>query len=85
MWNNEVYLETPTQLDWLIFKTNITTKNQVRNLNLILSAHTDIIHWTIDLEDSDHVFRVIPTPSFKEVHVLDLLERHGFEVAPLLD
>lgn len=71
-------------MDWLIFKTDIASSQQVQSLNLLMEAFTDVKDWTIDLEDNDHVFRVLPSFKFNhESHVVRLLSRHGFQIEPL--
>ena len=80
---NNLSKENQLQMDWFIFKTDITTKNQVQQLSLVLSVYTDDSSWTIDLEDCDHVFRIASNTQLKEHQVVGLLQRHGFHIEPL--
>ncbi len=85
MQRNNRLVKNSEPINWLIFKTDISTKNQVQSLSLVLKTHPDTLTWTIDLEDCDHVFRIASTTQLKEYQVLDLLQKHGFQIEPLLD
>lgn len=43
----------------LVFKTNVTTKQQVSSVHNLLTAMTDIKQYNFDLEDCDNVLRVV--------------------------
>ncbi|TWR29722.1 hypothetical protein FPZ43_07630 [Mucilaginibacter pallidiroseus] len=43
----------------LVFKTNVTTKQQVSSVHNLLTAMTDIEQYNFDLEDCDNVLRVV--------------------------
>ena len=43
----------------LVFKTNITTRQQVSSVHGLLMAMADITQYNFDLEDCDNVLRVV--------------------------
>ena len=46
-------------MDVLIFKTNVTCQTQISKVTPLLSAMADIKQYNFDLEDCDHVLRVV--------------------------
>jgi hypothetical protein len=68
----------------LIFKTNVTTQDDVRRLATLLNREPAIVQWTIDQHDIDHVLRVI---SFQltPVNVIRLVAGAGFLCEELPD
>lgn len=59
----------------LIFKTNITTFEQVIKVNSILSGQSEIQKWNVDIEDCDKVLR-IETSEPETKNVIDILKPH---------
>ena len=59
----------------LVFKTNITTFEQVIKVNSILSKQSEIQKWNIDIEDCDKVLR-IETSKPEINNVIDILKPH---------
>ena len=43
----------------LVFKTNITSSVQVASLAEVLDTTDDIEDWNIDIQDCDHILRVV--------------------------
>ncbi|WP_146052766.1 hypothetical protein [Aquimarina sp. I32.4] len=72
-------------MELLIFQTDIKTKKKVKSLKPILSNHSDIIDWSIDLEDIDNVLRIEATANLSEKEVIDLLQVEGFCIETLPD
>ena len=46
-------------MDVLIFKTSVANKQQVSRVHYLLSSLSDIKQYNFDLEDCDHVLRVV--------------------------
>lgn len=59
-----------TDLDCLVFSTNVDTDLKAARLVYILEKTRDIESWNLDMEDYDHVLRI----DFKSTNI-DLLER----------
>lgn len=45
-----------------IFKTNITTVEQIKKVDLSLSTNKKVKKWNIDIEDSDKVLKIETSP-----------------------
>ena len=46
-------------MDVLIFKTNVTSKRKVSKVSTLLTAVPAIQQWNFDLEDCDHILRIV--------------------------
>lgn len=46
-------------MDVLIFKTNVTSKRKVSKVSTLLTAVPSIQQWNFDLEDCDHILRIV--------------------------
>lgn len=46
--------------DILVFKTNISNKEQLQKIGTALDAHAGIARWNVDLKDIDFVLRIKP-------------------------
>ena len=69
----------------LIFQTDIKSKGKVKSIKPILNRHSDIIKWSVDLEDIDNILRIEATTELKEKEVIDIIKEKGFYIQPLLD
>ncbi|WP_438425707.1 hypothetical protein [Aquimarina macrocephali] len=72
-------------MELLIFRTDIKSKKKVKSLKPVLNNHSDIIKWSIDLEDIDNVLRIEATTNLSEVDVIDLVQVQGFFIKTLSD
>ena len=72
-------------MELLIFETNITSKKKLQSLGPVFNNHSDILKWSVDLEDIDKVLRIEATPNLSEEKVMDLIRIHGFYIKPLPD
>jgi hypothetical protein len=70
-------------MELLIFQTDIKSKNKVKSIKPLLNNHSDIIKWSIDLEDIDNVLRIEATANLLEEEVIDLIKDHGFDIQSL--
>ncbi len=42
-----------------IFKTNLTNKSRITDIESSLDIHPDIIKWNVDLNDADNILRIV--------------------------
>lgn len=72
-------------MELLIFRTDIKSKKKVKSVRTVFNNHSDIIKWSIDLEDIDNVLRIEATKNLSEEEVIDLVKINGFYIQALLD
>lgn len=72
-------------MELLIFRTDIKSKKKVKSLKPVFNNHSDIIKWSIDLDDIDNVLRIEATTKLSEGDVIDLVEIKGFYIKTLSD
>lgn len=72
-------------MELLIFRTDIKSKKKVKSVKTVFNNHSDIIKWSIDLEDIDNVLRIEATKNLSEEEVIDLVKIKGFYIQALLD
>ncbi|TRX60089.1 hypothetical protein FNH22_08545 [Fulvivirga sp. M361] len=65
-------------MDVLIFKTNISSKKSVLELEPVLEEHPYVIIWSVDTEDIDNVLRVETSGNISEYDIIDLVRTNGF-------
>ena len=53
-----------------IYKTNINTLEQIKKADLILSKHTKVKKWNIDIDDCDKVLRI----ESSQQEILDVID-----------
>ena len=46
-------------MDILVFKTNLTDVNRIRDIGNALDVHPHIHKWNVDLHDCDNILRVV--------------------------
>ena len=69
----------------LLFQTDIKSKKKVKSIKPMLNEHSDILKWSIDLEDIDNVLRIEATTNITETDVINMVQRHGFYIKILTD
>jgi len=69
----------------LIFRTDIESKKSVKAIRSLFNDHSNIINWSIDLEDVDKVLRVEAIESLNENDISKLIGLNGFSCEPLPD
>ncbi|WP_103071634.1 hypothetical protein [Aquimarina sediminis] len=72
-------------MELLLFRTDIKSKKKVRHVTPILDRHSDILKWSIDLEDIDNVLRIEATTNLTEDEIVSLVRVHGFYIQTLTD
>ena len=66
----------------LILKSNVSTYSDLLQIQHPLDHHPDIIRWNIDLDDCDHVIRVV-TPNLTIADVCELININGYQCSEL--
>ncbi|MCK0192382.1 hypothetical protein [Arenibacter sp. F20364] len=72
-------------MELLIFQTDIKSKNKVKSIGPLLNNHSNILKWTIDLEDIDNVLRIEANKNLLEEEVIELVKVQGFSIKALPD
>ncbi|MBV1924035.1 MAG: hypothetical protein KUG68_08415 [Flavobacteriaceae bacterium] len=70
-------------MELLLFQTNIESRKKVALLTPMFNKHTEILKWSVDLEDIDHVLRIEATPSLSEIDVIELVQLQGIKIEVL--
>ena len=66
----------------LVFKTDVSSGTKARKLKPHLDENLADARWNFDLSDCDKILRV-DSPEDISIHVISLLNRHGFSCAEL--
>ncbi|WP_062061218.1 hypothetical protein [Aquimarina longa] len=72
-------------MELLLFRTDIKSKKKVKSLKSVFNNHSEIINWSVDLEDIDNVLRIEATTNLSEKDVMDLVRIKGFYIQIMLD
>ncbi|MDO5970460.1 hypothetical protein Q4Q35_11650 [Flavivirga aquimarina] len=72
-------------MNLLLFQTDIKSKKKVKSIKPVLNKHSDILKWSIDLEDIDNVLRIEATNNITESDVINMVRIHGFYIKILTD
>ncbi len=48
-----------SNIEILIFKTNLTDAKRIKDVESLLDVHPHIIKWNVDLDDCDKVLRIV--------------------------
>ena len=67
----------------LVFKTTVTTREEIKKLKVHLDELLFNSKWNFDLEDCDNILRV-DGPEKMEDHIINLLNRLGFDCMELV-
>lgn len=65
-----------------IFKTNIQTEFDKLRIKNVLDASQKVLKWNIDMDDSDHVLRIV-SDSLSPEQIISVLDYVGFECSEL--
>ena len=68
----------------MVFRSNIGTENDVDQVSNAFDAHPDIEEWSVDLNDSDNVLRIVSC-KLKEHDVIKLVKGCGYNCEELID
>ena len=69
----------------LLFETDIRSKKKVRRLTTLLNGHSDILRWSVDLEDIDNVLRIEANVNLMHNDVISIIKNCGFYIEELKD
>ncbi len=72
-------------MELLIFRTDIKSKKKVKHLKPIFNKYTDILRWSVDLEDIDNVLWIEATNNITEDDIIKMVRKHGFYIKTLPD
>ncbi len=61
----------------LVFKTNLSTENQISIIGGSLNMHPDIYKWNVDLQDCDNILRIV-SKDIKPKEVENILLNAGY-------
>lgn len=59
----------------LVFKTSFQTKEDIRSISNVLDNHSEILCWSLDLENWEKVLRIV-CPIKHRKKVLDLVHKN---------
>lgn len=62
----------------LVFATSVTAPHQVDSVKPLLSSKKEIEEWNFDLEDCDHILRVVSDDEVSPRQIELLLNEAGF-------
>jgi hypothetical protein len=65
-----------------IFKTNIQTEFDKLRIKNVLDASQKVLKWNVDMDDVDHVLRVV-SDSLTPEQIISVLDYVGFECTEL--
>lgn len=66
----------------LVFKSNISTYVDLLQIRHPLDQHPGITRWNIDLDDCDHVIRIV-TPNLTAADIQELVNSNGYQCSEL--
>ena len=69
----------------LLFETDIRSRKKVRRLTSLLNGHSDILRWSVDLEDIDNVLRIEATANLMHNDIISMIKNRGFYIVELKD
>jgi hypothetical protein len=69
-------------MEILVFKTNISQREDVQKVKTYLNKHKSIIAWNVDTEDSDRVLRVVASADITQT-VESLVSTAGYYIEEL--
>ncbi|WP_221392354.1 hypothetical protein [Dyadobacter sp. NIV53] len=68
----------------LVFKTNLTGENDVKQIASLLNSADGIVKWNVDLSDVDNVLR-IEAFQVEAVNIIQLIAAAGYSCEELQD
>ena len=67
----------------LVFRSDIESKEKISCLEPLFNEHSDVLNWSIDVEDIDNVLRIESTLNLTEADVIKMIKMNGFHIEPL--
>ena len=72
-------------MELFIFKTDIRTKRQIKQLKPVLESNSHISRWTIDMDDIDRVLKVETDVNSCQEELITLVKSQGIYCEELPD
>lgn len=69
----------------LIFKTDIENSIKANKVNSVFAYKTNILDWSVDMEDVDNVLRIEAEDSSSENDIISMVETCGLHCEALPD
>lgn len=66
----------------LVFRSNLQDEWDLQQISTSLNQHPAIQKWNVDLQDVDHVIRIV-TPSLTVAEIEKLIQQHGYQCSEL--
>ncbi len=66
----------------LVLRSNVSTYSDLLQIRHPLDHHPGITKWNIDIDDCDHVIRVV-TPNLTVEDVCELINSNGYQCSEL--
>jgi len=66
----------------LVLKSNISTYTDLVQIRYPLDHHPGITRWNIDIDDCDHVIRIV-TPNLTVAEICELINSNGYQCSEL--
>ena len=69
----------------LVFKTNLTTAEEILAVSPVLDEHPEILRWNVDQWDVDNVLRVEAYEPSNSSMIIQMIRNVGFDCDELPD
>ncbi len=69
----------------LIFRTNIDSEGRLRHISPLFINHPKVSEWSVDIEDCDHVLRIVCSKNLNEGHIIYMINFCGYRCELLTD
>lgn len=66
----------------LLFKTNISCDSDKQLLHRLLDNNPDVQCWTVDMEDTDCVLRIV-SHTLSHSQIIEMIKQHGYNCCEL--
>ena len=65
-------------MEVLILKTDVSSREKVRELQPVFDNHGSIKRWSVDTEDRHNVLRIVADANFQLIDAIELIQSKGF-------
>ena len=66
----------------LVLKSNIANYSDLLQIQHPLNHHPEIVKWNIDLDDCDHVIRIV-SPTLTVADIEEIIKSNGYQCSEL--
>ncbi len=67
----------------LVFKTSLNNSEEVRMISSMLNGHSEVLNWSVDLDDREKVLRIEVRDRSLEHEIVESIRNMGFECEDL--